>query len=83
MSLIPQDALAQSLSFLTAREVVRILTVSREVQAAGMVAAKAMLARRIGTLTQQGICPVSGLTEDELDLEWYLDAVAYRLGLEH
>lgn len=83
MSLIPQDALAQSLSFLTAREVVRVLTVSREVQAAGMVAAKAILVRRIGILTQQGICPVTGLTEDELDMEWYLDSVAYRRGLEH
>ena len=82
MSLPHQDTLAHALSYLSVREVALIQAVSPEVKAAALVAAEAMLASRVATLTQQGIPLLVGLTEDELNLEWYLSAVAFRHGLE-
>lgn len=82
MSLPSQDTLAEALSYLSVREVAIAQAVSSEVKAAAIVAAEAILAARVATLTQQGIQLLVGFTEDELNLEWYLSAVAFRHGLE-
>jgi hypothetical protein len=82
MSLPHQDTLALALSYLSVREVALIQRVSPEVKAAAIVAAERKLASRVASLKQHGIPLLSGLTEDELNLEWYLSAVAFRHGLE-
>jgi hypothetical protein len=59
MSLLPQDLLAEALSYLSVCEVAFVQAVSYEVKTAAIVAAKAMLAARVTTLTEHPSPPWS------------------------